>query len=103
METITVQRDGDSDIRFTGEEVATVSSKQTYNDNGRWTVLKLWKTKGGKFICQSIGRTAWQGETDRYSAAIAENEAGVIEFFKHGRLAKDLYSEAGIDDVQEVE
>lgn len=104
METITVQRDNDTDLRFTGEEVASVSSRDAYSsNNGRWTVLKLWKTKGGKFVCQSIGRTQWQGESDRYSAAVAENEAGIIEFFKHGRLAKELYSEAGIDDVQEIE
>lgn len=103
METIIVQRDNDTDIRFNGEEIASVSSKSAYNDGGRWTVLKLWKTKGGKFICQSIGRTQWQGETDRFSAAIADDEAGVIDFFKHGRLAKELYSEANIDDVQSVD
>lgn len=103
METITVQRDNDADLRFTGEELASASSKSTYNDNGRWTVLKLFKTASGKFICQSIGRTQHQGESDRYSATVATDDAGIIAFFGHGRVAKELYSEAGIDDVKEIE
>lgn len=103
METIEVKNDNAPNIRFTGEEVAQVNSKSAYNDGGRWTVLKLYRTKSGKFICQSIGRTQWQGETDRYSAQVAEDHAGVIEFFGHGRLAKDLYREADISDVQDVD
>lgn len=109
METITLENDNAPDVRFTGEEVASSSSSannaSSYysGSTGRWTVLKLYKTKGGKFIAQSIGRTQWQGEHDRYKVAVCETEADVIAFFGHGWLAKSLYEEAGIVDVTDVE
>lgn len=109
METITLENDNAPAIRFTGELVAETSSSNNNassyysGQTGRWTTLKLYKTKGGKFIAQSVGHTQWQGEHDRYKSAVCENEAAVIAFFGHGWLAKDLYEEAGIEDVQEVE
>lgn len=103
MEAFDIQRDGKTDLKFTGEQVASASSKAVYNDGGRWTVLKLYKTKGGKYVCQSIGRTCWEGETDRYSGEVCNTEAEVIAFFGHGRLAKELYHEAGLSDAETVE
>lgn len=103
METITVTRDNDSDIRFTGEEIASASSHSPYDCSGRWTVLKLYRTKGGKYVCSEVGRTQWQGESDRYSGTVCETPAEVIKYFGHGRLAKEIYDEAGFEDVVEVE
>lgn len=99
--TITVERDNAPALRFSGEEIASVSSKAS--DSSRWTVLKLFRTAGGKYICQSIGKTYWEKETDRYSGDVADDEAGVIAFFGQGRLAKELYDDAGIDNAQDVE
>jgi hypothetical protein len=103
METYTITNDNAADIRFTGEHLATASSKDPYNNGGRWTVLRLYRTTSGKFICQEEGVTQWQGERDRSKAAVCATEKNVIEFFGHGRLAKDIYIEAGIDAVQVVE
>lgn len=109
METFTLKNDNAPAVRFTGVEVASASSSANnassyYSGSvGRWTVLELYKTKGGKFIAHSVGRTQWQGEHDRYKVAVCETEADVIAFFGHGWLAKDLYEEAGISDVTEVE
>lgn len=109
METITLENDNAPAIRFTGELVAETSSSNNNassyysGQTGRWTTLKLYKTKGGKFVAQSIGHTQWQGEHDRHKSAVCEDEAAVIAFFGHGWLAKDLYEEAGIEDVQDVE
>ena len=109
METITLDNDNAANLRFTGELVASTSSSANnassyYSGSvGRWTELKLYKTAGGKFIAQSIGRTQWQGEHDRYKVAVCETEDEVIAFFGHGWLAKSLYEEAGIVDVTDVE
>jgi hypothetical protein len=70
---------------------------------GRSTTLRLYKTRGGKYVCQSAGYTQWQGEKDRYKAKVCDTQAAVIEFFGHGWLAKILYDEAGIDDVIDLE
>lgn len=109
METITLENDNAPAIRFTGERVARVSSSpdtaSSYysGHTGCYTILELYKTKGGKFVAHSVGVTQWQGEHDRHKSAVCEDEAAVIAFFGHGWLAKDLYEEAGIEDVQYVE
>lgn len=109
MQTITIERDGDLNIRFTGELVAEASSSDNKvardysGSTGRWTVLRLYRSRSGKFVCASEGRTRWKSEHTRYSAAICETEAEVIAFFGTGWLAKELYVGAGIDAVVEVE
>jgi len=106
MERITLKRDNDRDLTFTGDLVAEASSARAMRGDkstGRWTELQLYRTAGGKMVGATIGRTQWQGEVDRFAAAVCDDDAAVIEFFGHGWLAKDLYSEAGIDDVEEVD
>ena len=84
---VIVQRDGDLDLRFCGERIAHVSSsdngaRQDYSgDTGRWCELTLYRTAGGKYICQQVGRTRWLGEQDRHSGQVCATEAEVIAFF----------------------
>lgn len=97
------------DIRFQGELIAEASSSANSASGrhsgatGRWTELKLYRTAGGRYVAQSIGHTQWQGEHTRYSAKVCETAADVIAFFGHGWLAKELYDDADIEDVQHVE
>ena len=109
MEKFTVQRDNEPNIIFCGELIASASTSDNNacgnysGDVGRWTVLKLYRTASGKYICSRIGRTRWQGEHDRYSGAVCENVQEVIDFFGHRWLAKELYDEAGIEDAINVD
>jgi hypothetical protein len=109
MEQITVERDGAANIRFKGELIATTSSSannaSSYysGSTGRWKTLNLWKTAGGKYVGQIVGHTQWQGEHTRHAAAVCADLAAVQDFFGHDWLAKDLYAEAGIDAVEDVE
>lgn len=110
METFTLEIDNAPNIRFTGEMLASAFSSDNQamgssysGQTGRWTELALYKTKGGKFVCHQVGRTRWQGERDRFSGEVCETPEEVKEFFGHRWLAKELYSEAGIDDTVEVE
>jgi hypothetical protein len=110
METFTLEIDNAPNIRFTGEMVASAVSSDNQamgssysGQTGRWTDLALYKTKGGKFVCHQVGRTRWQGERDRFSGKVCETLEEVKEFFGHRWLAKELYSEAGIDGTVEVE
>jgi hypothetical protein len=70
---------------------------------GRWTELRLYKTKSGKYICSCVGRTRWQGEHDRFSGSVCDSIDEVISFFGNGWLAKELYEEAKIDASIEIE
>ena len=109
MDTITLRNNNAPSLRFSGELLASTSSSNERSSSyysgttGRWTTLELYKTASGKFVCQSIGHTQWQGEHDRHKAVVCETEAEVIEFFGHGWLAKDLYDDAGIEDVTDIE
>lgn len=98
----TIERDNAPDLRFRGEIIASASSKQPYGGNGRWTVITLYKTASGKYVCETEGKTQWQGELNRYDAAVCNTVAEVIAEFGHGWLAKELYAEAGIEDVEEI-
>lgn len=107
--TIVVERAGDRDIRFVGELIGEVSSSannasSNYSGStGRWSELRLYRSRGGKLICEQIGKTQWIGEHDRCSGAVCDTEAEVIAFFGLGWLAKELYDEAGIDYAEAVE
>lgn len=104
METITLERDDDRDVRFAGERVAEVSSHHYEGPrNTRWTELTLYRTTGGKWVCQEVGVTCWQGEHDRHAVHIADSEEALIRQLGTGWLAKALYANAGIECVEEVE
>ena len=100
-ETFEVVRDKAANLKFNGVLVASVASSDnnasgsSYSGSvGRWTVLSLYKTHGGKFICSKIGRTRCAGERDRFSAEVCDTKEQVVAFFGHDWLAKDLYAEA---------
>jgi len=102
--------DGGLDIAFSGEQIAYVVSQCRNREGanfsgsaGRWTELTLYKTVGGKFVCEKVEYTSWQGERNRHSGAVCQSEAEVIAFCGTGWLAKQLYDEAGIDAVLRVD
>jgi hypothetical protein len=98
-----VVRDNEPDIKFVGVRIGSASTSPDSGhpdfsgSAGRWRVLRLFRTPSGKFICSRSDMTQWQGERDRDSGAVCETEAEVIKFFGLGALAKELYTDAGID------
>jgi len=90
----TVERDNKRSLAFKGEMLAAVQSPVS---GGRWQVMKLYRTIGGKFICQIAYLTQWDGESDAHEAEVCATETAVMEFYGHGQLAKELYAAAGID------
>lgn len=100
MEKVTLKIDNAPAIRFTGERVASARSAENL---GCWAELALYQTKRGKYICHSIMRTIWDGGSDQFDGKTCQTLEEVKEFFGHDRLAKELYSEASIDDSVEVE
>ncbi len=102
MRKITVERDNAPDLIFEGEKIASATSQDRSRETGRWTILRLYKTKSGKFVCHEIGATQWQGERERNRAGVFELESDVVGFFGYGWLAKELYGEAEINAVEEI-
>lgn len=95
------------DIAFTGELLSEVDSRDFRVSPGqasRWTELRLYETKGGKYICESCGRSSVPGETDRFNISVANNARDVFKMFRSSYLSKALFEEAGLqDDVREID
>lgn len=90
LETYRVQRDGERDITFTGERLAQYSSAWR---GGRRYTAAVYRTAGGRIVCERIGETQWHGERTRHEAAICERLEDIAAFFGFDALAKELYSE----------
>ena len=112
MDTITIERDNELDLRFHGKLIAEVASSNRNpasnhsGDPARWTTLRIYKIEDDicvRYVCESIGHTNWSGEHDRHSAAVCYTEAEVIEFFGKRWLAKQLYAAAGIEAVEIID
>jgi hypothetical protein len=109
MEKYVVRRDGDLDLEFEGERLAFVSSETGARGGleveraARWSELAVYRTRGGKYICEKIGRSAFEGEHDRFEAKVCEGAGCVFEFFGTGWLSKKLYEEARIRAAQRIE
>src|SRR6266404_3907857 len=63
-----VIRDGEPDLKFRGTLKASVASESARN--GRWRELRVYKTAAGKKVFSEIGRSALDGERDKFQAAI---------------------------------
>ncbi len=104
-----IEIDDAPDIKFSGDLIAKASSSpdtamgSSYSGStGRWTKLRLYKTKGGKFVCEKVEKTQWQGERDTHLGKVCQSINGVFEFFGHDWLAKELYADGSIDAVVEI-
>jgi len=109
MERITLERDNARDVTFVGELIAEAASSPDRASHdysgavGRWTELRMFRTKGGKFVCQRTSYTQWQGETDQHEVHIVSEKDAAVFFFGTDRIAKQLYDAAGIDAAEQIE
>ena len=110
MQEFQIDRDNGASLIFNGELLAKVSSSDnnasgsSYSgETGRSQVLSLYRTEKGRYICQKINRTCWQGERDSRTAIVCDDHKQIIEFFGYGWLAKDLYYEVGINAAVRVD
>jgi len=109
-EQITIERDGQPDLRFTGEKLAGTSNSPDRaagtdwsGQTGRWTTLRLYRTEGGKYVCHRIEHTQWIGERAESFAEVCNNTDEVQAFFGYGELAKEIYYLANIEAVQTID
>jgi len=109
MTKYTLTNDGARNVRFTGEKLARVSSHHYQGDRqNRWTELSLYRTTAGSLVLWIVGRTCWQGESDRFSVVTCADEDALIAALEYdneghlGDLAKELLDAVGVEAVTEV-
>ena len=102
-EQFVVEPDDGPTLKFTGKLLAEASTTDDVTSlyfsgsTGRWTVLKLYQTKSGKFICERVEHNRLFPPITDTQACIFQDRAFVTKFFGWGALAKKLYEEAGFD------
>ncbi|GGB34502.1 hypothetical protein GCM10011316_03210 [Roseibium aquae] len=103
-----IEQDDGPDLRFTGKRIASAASSTERQSGvysgqvGTWDELELYQTTAGSFVCVFENCTAWQGERNVRRTTVANDATAVINFFGQGWLAKMIYDEAGIENVQDV-
>ena len=108
MREFTIKRDYDISLRFIGEKLACIRD-DVYGTN-LITEYSLYKTKGGKFICQQIDMVIqykWLFfkcfQSNKHIAIVANNLNEVSMFFEEERIRKKIYKAAGIEFFEEIE
>jgi hypothetical protein len=85
MLNITVRRTGDRLLQFTGQVIATVSSRNIAGtESDCWHELGLYLTAGGQYVVAVGYRTGRNGELSHDEAIVLETEEEVSEFLKNG-------------------
>lgn len=103
-----VRRDDGPDLVFMGElvegaETSPDSGRWNYSGSaGRWIELHLYRTEAGAFVCHEGRMTNWDGEHHQHRAAVCHATSEIFAFFGFGKLAKELYQNAGLDDAERV-
>jgi hypothetical protein len=100
-----VVRDDARELHFTGVKLADVSSRS--GTKRRWIELRLYRTTGGNYVVERVGRSVIKGEVQFYFAQVCETAAAVVEtlyakddegaWFLSG-VSRDVLEEAGEAD-----
>lgn len=70
-------QDGERVITFSGILLGEATSFA--EGKLRWSEVAVYRTDGGKYIVEKVGRSLVPGETDRHSAEVCGTAAAVVE------------------------
>jgi hypothetical protein len=84
MLNITLRRTGDRLLQFTGQVIATVSSRNIAGtESDCWHEVELYITAGGKYVVAVGYRTGRNGELPNDEAVVLDTEDDVAEYLKN--------------------
>jgi hypothetical protein len=79
MEKITLPRTGNRPLQFTGEQIASASTRQMQGaGENRWWDLTLYRADSGRYAVQIEYNSQWQGEQAHSAALIADTAADIV-------------------------
>jgi hypothetical protein len=94
-----IERDGFPPLKFTGERIGNADNR-THNST-RWTVVEIYRTRGGKFVGRVERITQWEGERDTSTAEAFADFGALIQWLKDGEDALGRVSQEAV--VQAIE
>lgn len=81
MESITLERTGERNLRFKGKMLGSASSHRINGvEQNRWTEYEIYKTETGKYVVAISSITCWQGEVNSYQVEVCNTPEEVYNF-----------------------
>jgi len=100
MTAYILRRYRDVPLAFDGMLIGEVSTRFKRD---RWTELRLYRCRPDMLVAEQVGRSTIEGEIDRCRAWVCENAGQVRKVLGDGSLARELYTQAGLDGTESVE
>lgn len=88
------------DLEFDGRLLAQVASPLQH---GRQFVLRVFETRGGKFVATRTGVSLWIGEHTKAETAVYDTLQDVPKLLGFSPLAKHLYGALGLNTAQRID
>lgn len=96
--TYTIQpTNGRPAIRFEGRLLAEASGWR--EGRKRWTILKAYQTKSGRWVIEQIGMTEFEGEETFTDVLVFDNADEMTSKMGFTRLSEDLWRKLGFDTI----
>lgn len=105
----TLERTNEPALKFLGTLIGEASSgaeraASDYSGQvGRYQEIELYKTVGGKYVISIANCTLWDGEDDEHIAEVCETEDEIYNFLGYGKMAQELYADAGLEPCELVD
>lgn len=104
MEKHELTVDGERNLEFSGEVIATASRLDHGNsEKNRFWEYTLYRTEGGTLIALKEYTSRWIDECSQSLAKVCVDESEVIDYFGYCDLAKEIYSDANICATEKIE
>lgn len=102
MKKYIVEWPNEPDKAFFGELLAEVSNEK-YSKSGFYKIYRVFLTANGNYVFHVLEKSKNPKHYTKSRGMVEKGLDGIIDYFGHGRLAKELYSEMGIKDVETIE
>lgn len=90
-----ITRDGLPPLRFCGEEIGSGSTRGL--NSTRWTVVTIYRTRGGRYITEIERKTCWQGERDWTDAGSYATAREALDSLRDDEGRLGLASQEAVD------
>lgn len=66
-------------LSFEGTELGFASSQHPGRQKDRWQELRIYRTRGGKYVLENIGQTAIEGEAVKSRGKVIDDAKSLID------------------------
>jgi hypothetical protein len=95
------------DTHFDGKLIHSFSTQNREGSKSRWTELRLWETRGGAWVTESVGCSTHGNEREIREVAVIEDQPGypllVMAAWGWTSASKAFARECGWDCIRRVD